>query len=121
MNYTEKCVINAFCVPKKELDTGEMSKLPVVRHGSYSTRDATSRNDWMDEQKFKLPTINLLHDANNMSLRDLKDAFRQIPLAKKDVDHLRCSVFGLKFICVKQPHGISSATANCQSFAQIIT
>ena len=122
-----KYIINVFCVPKKDSATGLMTKLRVVRHGSFSTATTTSINDWIDQQKCKMPTlpnlkdyIHLLIDCEWMALRDLSDAFRQIGLHSADVGYLGYSLFGLYFIDRKQPYGIASAAANCQSFAQII-
>ena len=122
-----KCQINLFCVPKKDSETGLMTKLRVVRHGSFATSNTTSINDWIDPEKCKMPTlpnlkdyVRLLINKNWMSLRDLSDAFRQIGLAKEDVGYLGYCLFGLYFIDRKQPYGIASAAANCQSFAQII-
>ena len=126
-NTPPKYVINVFCVPKKDSETGLMTKLRVVRHGSYSTATTTSINDWIDQQKCKMPTLpnltdylNLLIDSKWMALRDLSDAFRQIGLANADVGYLGYCLFGLYFLDRKQPYGIASAAANCQSFAQII-
>ena len=120
-------IINVFCVPKKDSKTGEKTKLRVVRHGSYATPGTTSINEWINKDKCKMPSLpNLkdyvshLIDKEWMALRDLQDAFRQIGLASKDIGYLGYSLFGLKFLDVKQPYGISSAAANCQSFANII-
>ena len=120
-------VLNLFCVPKKDSATGLMTKLRVVRHGSFKTADTTSINDWIDQQKCKMPTlpnlkdyVRLLIDSKWMALRDLSDAFRQIGLASADVGYIGYTLFGLHFIDKKQPYGIASAAANCQSFAQII-
>ena len=120
-------VLNLFCVPKKDSATGLMTKLRVVRHGSFHTANTTSINDWIDQQKCKMPTlpnlkdyIKLLINSKWMALRDLSDAFRQIGLASADVGYIGYSLFGLHFIDRKQPYGIASAAANCQSFAQII-
>ena len=119
--------INVFCVPKKDSQTGEKTKLRVVRHGSYADKNSTSINEWINKNKCKMPTLPNLHDyvehlidAEWMSLRDLKDAFRQIGLASKDIGYLGYSLFGLKMLDLKQPYGISSAAANCQSFGDLI-
>ena len=84
-----KYVINVFCVPKKDSATGLMTKLRVVRHGSFSEATTTSINDWIDKQKCKMPTlpnlkdyVRLLIGCNWMSLRDLSDAFRQFAAAE---------------------------------------
>lgn len=120
-------VLNLFCVPKKDSATGLMTKLRVVRHGSFKTANTTSINDWIDQQKCKMPTlpnlkdyVKLLINSKWMALRDLSDAFRQIGLASADVGYIGYTLFGLHFIDKKQPYGIASAAANCQSFAQII-
>ena len=126
-NNEPKYVINVFTVPKKDSETGLMTKLRVVRHGSFKTLDTTSINDWIKKEKCKMPTlpnlkryVKLLIKHNYASLRDLKNAFRQINLANADKDYLGYSIFGLKFMERKQAYGISSAAANCQSFAQIL-
>ena len=120
-------IINVFCVPKKDPKTDLMTKLRVVRNSSFSTSKTTSINQWIDKFKCKMPSLpnlkdycKLLIDSSYLALRDLKDAFRQIALAKKDVGYLGYSIFGLKLLDTKQPYGISSAAANCQSFAQIL-
>ena len=117
--------INVFTVPKKDSTTGEYTKLRVVRHGSFHTNTTTSINQWIQPEKCKMPTlpnlkdyVRVLIEQNWISLRDLSDAFRQIGLAKQDVGFLGYSIFGLKFFDMKQPYGIASAAANCQSFAQ---
>lgn len=122
-----KYVIIVFCVPKKDGETGKMTKLRVVRHGSYSTANTTSINQWIKKEKCKMPTlpnlkkyINLLIKCNWMTLRDLKDAFRQIGLSSADEEYLGYSICGLYLIDKKQPYGIASAAANCQSFAQLL-
>ena len=119
--------ICVFTVPKKDSETGLMSKLRVVRHGSFKQMNTTSINEWINKEKCKMPTlpnlkdyVKLLIKANRASLRDLKNAFRQINLASADQQYLGYSIFGLKFMDTKQPYGIASAAANCQSFAQII-
>ena len=122
-----KYIINVFCVPKKDAETGKMTKLRVVRHGSYCTANTSSINQWIDQRKCKMPTlpnlkdyVRLLINCNWMTLRDLKDAFRQIGLASADIGYLGYSLCGLYFLDKKQPYGIASAAANCQSFAQIV-
>ena len=122
-----KYIINVFCVPKKDASTGKMTKLRVVRHGSFCTANTSSINQWIDQRKCKMPTlpnlkdyVKLLIKCNWMTLRDLKDAFRQIGLAAADIGYLGYSLCGLYFLDKKQPYGIASAAANCQSFAQII-
>ena len=122
-----KYFINVFTVPKKDSETGLMTKLRVVRHGSFKTLKTTAINDWILKERCKMPTlpnlkkyVQLLIKQNYASLRDLKNAFRQINLANADQQCLGYSMFGLKFMEKKQAYGISSAAANCQSFAQIL-
>ena len=43
--YPPKYVINVFCVPKKDSTTGIMTKLRVVRYGSFSEANTTSIDD----------------------------------------------------------------------------
>ena len=119
--------ICVFTVPKKDSETGLMTKLRVVRHGSFKTMDTTSINEWINKEKCKMETlpnlksyVSLLINHNRVSLRDLKDAFRQVALASADQFYLGYSIFGLKFMEKKQAYGIASAAANCQSFSQII-
>ena len=50
-------VINVFTVPKKDSETDLMTKLRVVRHGSFKTLNATSINDWILKEKCKMPTL----------------------------------------------------------------
>lgn len=126
-NSPPKYIINVFCVPKKDPNTNQMTKLRVVRHGSFNTSNTTSINDWIDPERCKMPTlpnlkdyINLLIDSNYFALRDLSDAFRQIGLASKDVGVIGYSLFGFYFFDRKQPYGISSAASNCQSFGQTV-
>lgn len=120
-------IVNLFSVPKKNSETGQMTKLRIVRHGSFCTPNTTSINDWIQRDKCKMPSLpnlndycRLLVDKNFVCLRDLSNAFRQIGMKKKDHKYIGYSLFGLKFIDMKQPYGIASAAANCQSFAQII-
>ena len=127
INYHPNYIINVFCVPKKDADTGKMTKLRVVRHGSFSTKSKKSINDFIDPeytQMDRLPNlkdyVNLLIDKNFCSVRDLKDAFRQIKIRKEEANYMGYSIFGLKFRDRKQPYGIASAAANCQKFSLTI-
>ena len=72
-----------------------MTKLRVVRHGSYCTANTSSINQWIDQRKCQMPTlpnlkdyVRLLIDSKWMALRDLSDAFRQIGLASADIGYL---------------------------------
>ena len=46
-----KYIINVFTVPKKDSETGLMTKLRVVRHGSFKTLNTTSINEWIKKRK----------------------------------------------------------------------
>ena len=126
INYTPKYIINCFCVPKKDKN-GNYTKFRVVRNGSFSTKETTAINEWINKKKCKMPTlpnikkyVKMLIDKNWFALRDLADAFRQIGVNKADDDYLGYCIFGLFFRDRKQPYGISSAAANCQSFADLL-
>ena len=55
VNHNPKHVINVFTVPKKDFETRLMTKLRVVRHGSFKTLKTTSINDWIRKDKCKMP------------------------------------------------------------------
>ena len=121
-----KYIIPVFNVPKKDKN-GKKTALRMVRHGSFHPKEQTSINNWIDPEKCKMPTLpnlktyaSMLLGKKYMTLRDLSDAFRQIGARKEDSPYLGYSIFGLKFVDHKQPYGIASAAANCQSFAQLI-
>ena len=105
LNKPAKYNICVFTVHKKDTETGLMTKLRVVRHGSFKQMNTTSINQWIDEEKCKMPSlpnlkdyVRLLIKANRASLRDLKNAFRQINLSSADQQYLGYSIFGLKFM-----------------------
>ncbi len=119
--------LNLLCVPKKDNDTKQMTAIRVARHGSYSTRDTVSINDKIDRDFCKIPTlpnirkyVKLLIQYNYVSLRDLKDAFRQLGLAKQDRNYIQYVLFGLRFRDNMQAYGVASAAANCQHFSNIL-
>ncbi len=123
MHYT----LNLLCVPKKNLETNLKTEVRVARHGSYHTRDTVSINDVIDPLSAKIESlpnirkyIELLIDFEYVSLRDLKDAFRQLGLAEKDSKYIQYCVFGLTFKDNRQAYGVSSAAANCQHFAEML-
>ncbi len=123
MHYT----LNLLCVPKKDSKTNLMTKVRVARHGSYSTRSTVSINDVIDSEAAKIDSlpnirkyIELLIQYEYVSLRDLKDAFRQLGLAHADCDYIQYVLFGLHFRDNRQAYGVSSAAANCQHFAEML-
>ena len=48
--------ICVFTVLKKDSKIGLMTKLRVVRHGSFKQMNTTSINDWINKEKCKMPT-----------------------------------------------------------------
>ncbi len=115
------------CVPKKNPKTGFYTDLRVARHGGFSSRWTIAINDNIDEEKCKIPSlphireyITELIQYEYVSIRDLKDAFPQMLLAKPDCGYLQYCIFGLKFINLRQIYGISSAGANCQLFSELL-
>ena len=123
MHYT----LNLLCVPKKDPKTNLMTDIRVARHGSYSTRTTVSINDNICSEASKirsLPNIRkyveILDQFLYVSLRDLKDAFRQLGLAKVDRDYIQYVLFGLGFRDNRQAYGVASAAANCQYFAELL-
>ncbi|MCP4985538.1 MAG: hypothetical protein GY928_05525 [Colwellia sp.] len=119
--------LNLLCVPKKDNETKRMTAIRVARHGSYSTRDTVSINDKIDRDFCKIPTlpnirkyVKLLIQYEYVSLRDLKDAFRQLGLAEQDRNYIQYVLFGLRFRDNMQAYGVASAAANCQHFSNIL-
>ena len=55
-----------------------------------------------------------------MTLRDLKDAFRQLLLALDDQEYIQYSLFGMTWRDTRQAYGVASAGANCQEFAELM-
>jgi len=64
--------------------------------------------------------IEELIDYDFISIRDLKDAFRQLMLATRDRFIYQYSIFGHRFGDKRQAYGIASAAANCQRFARVL-
>ncbi len=119
--------LNLLCVPKRNNETHLMTEIRVARHGSFATRRSISINDLIMKENCKMPTlpnlrkyIELLLKFDYVSLRDLKDAFRQLNLASCDAEYIQYCIFGLSFRDLRQAYGIASAAANCQHFAQIL-
>ena len=119
--------LNLLCVPKKDNTTKLMTNIRVARHGSFARGYSVPINKKIDRDKCKIPTIpnipkyiNKLIKFNYVSLRDLKDAFRQMLLAREDTGFIQYCLFGLRFTDNRQAYGVASAAANCQHFAQIL-
>ena len=123
MHYT----LNLLCVPKKDAKTNLMTLIRVARHGSYSTRSTVSINDNIDPEASKIDSlpnirkyVEILEQYAYVSLRDLRDAFRQLGLAKADCDYIQYVLFGMNFRDNRQAYGVASAAANCQHFAELL-
>ncbi len=59
-------------------------------------------------------------ENSHLAIRDLSDAFRQIPLYYADSAFVCYSLFGLVWRDCTLPYGISSSPANCQYFVQLL-
>ncbi len=108
--------LNLLCVPKRDAITGDMTEIHVARHGSFSTKHTVSINSKIDKKFCEIPTIpnikiyiRLLIKYKYVSLRDLKDAFRQILMATLDTYYIQYSIFNMKFRDLRQPYGLASA------------
>ena len=121
-----KFVIPVFTVPKKDKN-GNLTLYRIVRHGSFAEKYTTCINKWISRRHCKMPTlpklvtyVEILIDKTFMAMRDMADAFRQILARMEETQYLGYSICGLQMKDNKQPYGISSAAANCQTFAQLI-
>ena len=123
--------LNLLCVPKKDSETGLMTKTRCARHGSYADAESTiSLNDGITEESkhmiddLALPTfwmyLVLFLQSLWISLRDLKDAFRQLLVALEDIGVIQYSLFGLSFVDLRQAYGVASASNRCQLFSQTL-
>lgn len=119
--------LNLLCVPKKDAETGYMTNVRVARHGSYATRHKLPINKDIDKEHCKMENlpntrkyIHRLIKWGYVSLRDLKDAFRQLLLASKDIGWVQYCLFGLPFWDQRQAYGLASAAANCQHFGNLL-
>ncbi len=108
--------LNLLCVPKRNAITGEMTEIRVARHGSFSTKHTVSINSKIDRKNCQIPSIpnikiyiRLLIKYRYVSLRDLKDAFRQILMRLADTYYIQYCIFNLKFRDLYQPYGLASA------------
>ena len=72
----------------------------------------------------KLPNfrdyVRMLYPYAYASLRDLKDAFRQLVLALSDQEFIQYSLFGLRFRDLRVAYGEAAAAACCQEFSTLI-
>ncbi len=119
--------LNLLCVPKKDNETQKYTEIRVARHGSYSTEYTVSINSKISREESAIPTlpniriyIQLLILFNYVSIRDLKDAFRQLFVAKPDVGYIQYCIFGMQWVDLKVAYGISSAASICQRFAELL-
>ena len=118
--------INFFGAPKKGSD-GRMSALRLVRHGSYASKGKISLNDCILKSAYQINTLpnlrtyaELLHGRKWLAARDLSDAFRQLQLHPDDQIYCGYSLFGFWFIDLHVAYGLSSSSANCQRFVELI-
>jgi hypothetical protein len=118
--------LNLLCVPKKDGATGLMTGVRVARHGSYSFGKTVAINDGVTDEarSMKLPGffdyVRRLEPYAYASLRDLKDAFRQLLLALSDQEFIQYSLFGLTFRDLRVAYGEAGAAASCQEFSMLI-
>ena len=118
--------ISLFCVPKKD-DDGIFSLYRMVRHGSFCDSSSLDINRFIEPQHYKLRDLpNLIIYVKKLlgkrffALSDLKDAFRQLLMAKKDRRFCGYTLFGKHWLDTRQPYGLASAAHNCQEFALLI-
>ncbi len=120
--------LNLLCVPKKNGETGLMTEIRVARHGSYPKVGTKyiSLNDGITEEakRTKLPQfhdyVRQLYPYFYASLRDLKDAFRQLLLALDDREYVQYCIFGLRFRDLRVAYGEAAAAARCQEFTSLL-
>ncbi len=114
------------CVPKKDAE-GNYTLFRVIRNGKFHTKNTININSLIRKSKCKMPTLPNLRKYAKVfmknacaALRDLADAFRQIPLNIEDQEFIIYSVFGMVWKDCYQPYGVSSAPSNCQYFVSLI-
>ena len=114
---------------KKDASTGFMTGSRAARHGSYSTANTVSINDKivLDSLASKCAAsprirdyLEFFLDVEYVTLRDLKDAFRQLRLALDDQEYVQYSLFAMPFRDTRQAYGVSSAGFNCQDFSLLL-
>ena len=116
---------------KKDASTGFMTGSRVARHGSYSTAKTVAINDKIVLESESLPSVSaktpripdyllFFIAVEYATLRDLKDAFRQMLLALDDQQYMQYCIFAMPFRDKRQAYGVSSAGFNCQDFALLI-
>ena len=119
--------LNLLCVPKKDNETGLMTEVRVARHASFAAPGSIALNDAIDDSQkgmkddLALPSfldyLWFFLSVCWVSLRDLKDAFRQLPLDPADQNIVQYSLFGLTFVDLRQAYGSASAANRCQEFS----
>ncbi len=121
-----KYCLSVHCVPKKDAK-GNYTLFRVVRNASYHESGFISLNSIIRKSKCKMPSLPNLKEYAKLflsnsfaAIRDLSDAFRQIPLYKPDQEYIVYSLFGLIFKDCFQPYGVSSAASNCQYFVSLL-
>ncbi len=119
--------LNLLCVPKRNNETGLMTEIRVARHGSFCTRKTIDINSKIIKEMCKIETlpnikkyIRYLIKYTHVTIRDLKDAFRQLFMKKQDIGWIQYCLFGMKWIDNRQVYGVASAAANCQEFGLIL-
>ena len=114
---------------KKDAATGLMTGSRAARHGSYSTSGTVSINDKIDLDSLASKCaasprirdyLQFFLDVEYVTLRDLKDAFRQLRLALSDQEWVQYSLFAMPFRDTRQAYGVCSAGFNCQDFSLLL-
>ncbi len=122
-----KYVLNLLCVPKTNNETGLKTDVRVARNGSYKTGRTLAVNDKIPKINSTIDTlpnikiyIRLLMEYEFVSIRDLKDAFRQLGVATPDAEIIIYCIFGMRFFDNRQAYGVASSAANCQHFTELL-
>ena len=118
--------INFFAVPKKATD-GSMTALRLIRNGKFAAVGCDSLNSFIKEEAWRIYSLpklrtyaRLLIDMKFMSIADLKDAFRQLPLRRDQRKFCGYSLFGQFWLDTRVAYGLSSSAASCQRFVELI-
>lgn len=120
--FSTDCVVSPLmCVPKR--DSNELRIVHDLSFPeSYSVNDGVSRDHYLDQfYKLRLPGINRLVEFINSKGRgchvfkkDLRRAYRQIPLDPADYPLLGMSIDGSRYFHTSLPFGLRCATLICQ-------